>query len=356
MAAVRAGIRRVGVPAIFRGTALERAIVRTPAARAAAVWLAAGPAPARAEPLILLPAAALVPPAAVAAVAGGPPAALAGDSGPPLVAAGAGLVATLWTALARGEPVGAVLEGAARAGGLRPGARTAGVLHVASVDAKRRAEALLDASLASPLDTRLDSVLHRRASRQVSRLAVAWGITPNQLTLASLAIGVAAAWCFARPAPAGALVGLVLYGVSVILDHADGEVARLTLAESKVGEWLDVVADTVVHALVVLAVGLAAGSVAGPGAVLLGAVAATGVPASALLAKLWPPPAASLGGLLQGLSNRNGFYAMLAGFIVVRALAPAALPAFLLLVALGLHGFWVGALAARLAGRRRKGG
>jgi hypothetical protein len=47
---------------------------------------------------------------------------------------------------------------------------------------------------------------------------------------------------------------------------------------------------------------------------------------------------------------------MLAGFIVVRALAPAALPAFLLLVALGLHGFWVGALAARFAGRRRKGG
>lgn len=351
MAAVRAGVRQVGVPAIFRDTAVERAIAGTPAARTAAVWLAAESPPSPGEPLILLPAASLVPPSAVAAVVGSSPTAVLGEPGPPLVAAGASLIPTLWTALVTGQPVGAILDRAVRTGDLRGSAGESGVLHVVTLEARRQAEAALDANLGSPLDTRLDTVLHRRASRRVTRLAVAWGITPNQLTLASLVVGLAAAWCFARAEPLGAFAGLLLYAVSVVLDHADGEVARLTLAESTIGEWLDVVADTVVHALVVLAIGVAAGRVAGQASAVLGGVAALGVLASAAFAKLWPvPPGAGLGAVLHGLSNRNGFYAMLAAFIVLRALVPEGLPLFMLLVAIGMHGFWLGALVTRLVG------
>ena len=57
----------------------------------------------------------------------------------------------------------------------------------------------------------------------------------------------------------GALVlGLLVYILAVVLDHADGEVARLTLTESAFGEWLDAVVDTVVHTTLALTLGVAA--------------------------------------------------------------------------------------------------
>jgi len=44
-----------------------------------------------------------------------------------------------------------------------------------------------------------------------------------------------------------------------------------------------------------------------------------------------------VGGVLDALGNRDGFYAMLILFIVFRALAPALLPALMVVVALGSH-------------------
>jgi phosphatidylglycerophosphate synthase len=135
-----------------------------------------------------------------------------------------------------------------------------------------------------------------------------------------------------------------------VLDHADGEVARLTLTESAVGEWLDIVIDTVVHTALVLALGVAASRVteAGLGA---GVVAAAGVVASAVIGKLRPPAPASATprGFLDALTSRDGFYAMLVTFIVVRLAAPAWLPALMLVVAVGTHAYWLAraALAIR---------
>jgi phosphatidylglycerophosphate synthase len=130
-------------------------------------------------------------------------------------------------------------------------------------------------------------------------------------------------------------------------------VARLTLAESPVGAWLDVVVDTVVLAAVVLGLGLAAQRVAGRG-VGPGVVAAAGVALSAMLAAVAPPEAARPGTtrVLDGLCSRDGFYATLLAFIGLRVLAPAALPWLMGLVAVGSHAFWV-TRAAALVRRRR---
>src|SRR5688572_31579156 len=48
----------------------------------------------------------------------------------------------------------------------------------------------------SAIDTRLDRALHRRLSRPVTRAAIALGITPNQISVTSLLVGLAAACCF----------------------------------------------------------------------------------------------------------------------------------------------------------------
>ena len=74
----------------------------------------------------------------------------------------------------------------------------------------------------------------------------------------------------------------------MVLDHADGEVARLTLTESVLGEWLDVVVDTVVHTTLMLALGVAAAALAG-GGLPAGVVAAVGIGRQRLLGKIWPP-------------------------------------------------------------------
>ncbi|HET7341478.1 MAG TPA: CDP-alcohol phosphatidyltransferase family protein, partial [Methylomirabilota bacterium] len=161
-------------------------------------------------------------------------------------------------------------------------------------------------------------------------------------------VGLLAAGAFAHGGPRAVVAGLLLYVVAVVLDHADGEVARLTLGESRLGEWLDLVADMVVHGALVVALGVGAARVAGAG-LTAGLVGAAGVVVSSLLAKAVPPRPGR--GLLDDLSSRDGFYSMLAAFVLVRLAAPALLPALMVFVALGAHTYWV---ARTLSLRRRK--
>ncbi|HXH84365.1 MAG TPA: CDP-alcohol phosphatidyltransferase family protein, partial [Candidatus Tectomicrobia bacterium] len=225
---------------------------------------------------------------------------------------------------------------------------------VADPAAAAAAEARLYAALGSPIDTWLDVAFHRRLSRPVSRWAVARGVTPNQVTVASGVVGLVAAVVLAAGELLAAVAGVALYAAAVVLDHADGEVARLTLTESAMGEWLDIAVDTVVHAALVVALGVAATRVAG-GGMGLGLLAAAGVVLSAILWKLVPPAyeADGLGRLVERLSSRDAFYAMLLIFVAIRVVAPGGLPAFMAVIALGGNAYWPGRLAY-LAVRRAR--
>jgi phosphatidylglycerophosphate synthase len=350
MAAVRAGCRRVYVPARWRGRAFERAVAASPEARAAIVWLEPG-SPAPAAPLLLLPVTVLAPPATLKPLlAAAPSAILAGadEQGAPVAAVRATLLSTLWPRLAAGHAVADDLHRALKGDDVVSMPATGWCMAAAGPTARRALERCLYAELGSPVDTRLDIALHRRLSRPLSRLAVAAHLSANQITVASLLAGLLAAACFWRATPGWAVVGLLLYAVAVVLDHADGEVARLTFSESRVGAWLDVAADTMVHATLMLALGITAGGV---GAVF-GALAAAGAVASATITQSSPSSGAGgLAGLLDALGNRDGFYAMLVAFILGLTFRPATLPALMLLVAAGTHAFWVGWLVVRLRDR-----
>jgi phosphatidylglycerophosphate synthase len=214
------------------------------------------------------------------------------------------------------------------------------------------AERRLYGDLGSPIDTRLDIVLHRRLSRPLSRTAVALGISPNAITIASGIVGLMAAGVVAVGAPAALIGGLLLYVLAVVLDHADGEVARLTLTESVLGEWLDVVADTVVHTTLMLALGVAASRLAGASH-LIGVVAAVGIGVSAIIGKLCPPaPAAAPRHLLDRLTSRDGFYIMLSLFVVLGLSRPTLLPGFIVVVAVSSHVYWVARAIVLIVGRR----
>ena len=165
-------------------------------------------------------------------------------------------------------------------------------------------------------------------------------------------VGLAAVAAFARGDAGSVVAGLALYIGSVVLDHADGEVARLTLTESRRGEWLDIVVDTVVHGSMVLALGTASARVGGSG-LAAGAIGAAAVVTSGWLAKAWPPapPAAASRNVLDRLSSRDGFYSMLVSFVLVRLAAPALLPALLVVIAVGSHLYWMARVVSLL---RRK--
>jgi len=69
-------------------------------------------------------------------------------------------------------------------------------------------------------------------------------VTPNQITLASFAVGVAsAALIIALPGRAGLLVAVLVYQASYVLDCADGMLARWRGVASPAGHLLDFLMD-----------------------------------------------------------------------------------------------------------------
>ncbi len=127
----------------------------------------------------------------------------------------------------------------------------------------RKAEHVLFRSLQSvdgTMDGVVDRYVNRKVSRPLSRLFMQLRCSPNVITLLSMIIGLGGAACFAIGSYAGGIAGALLFQLAVILDCCDGEVARLTFAESPLGQALDLVSDNIVH--VAVFVGIAWGTYA----------------------------------------------------------------------------------------------
>lgn len=95
-------------------------------------------------------------------------------------------------------------------------------------------------------DSPLARWVDRRLSWRISYRLAHTSVTPNQITLASTALGLLCAWLFAFPGYWSRLLASVLFLVVITFDGVDGELARLKLAESRLGAQLDTVGDTVV--------------------------------------------------------------------------------------------------------------
>jgi len=113
--------------------------------------------------------------------------------------------------------------------------------------ARRATEAVLIAALENPRDGWFDHLCNRRLSRPISRALLALPVSPNQVTLLSVLVGVLGAGAIARPGFVWPIVGGLLIQLSAVLDCVDGELARAKVLESEWGAWLDISADTIVH-------------------------------------------------------------------------------------------------------------
>jgi len=81
-------------------------------------------------------------------------------------------------------------------------------------------------------------------------------ITPNQLTVVSMMVGVMGGVCFGLGHPEAVTVVALLYGLSIVLDCSDGQLARLKKNGTRLGRILDGLIDYVVSLAVYLGIGI----------------------------------------------------------------------------------------------------
>lgn len=87
--------------------------------------------------------------------------------------------------------------------------------------------------------------LFRPLSTRMTRLVIDTPIMPNHVTLLAMAAGIAAAISASFGTYGAFALAGVLYWIGAVVDCVDGEIARLRMQGSKLGEWLDTLADDV---------------------------------------------------------------------------------------------------------------
>ena len=122
------------------------------------------------------------------------------------------------------------------------------------------------------------------------------------MSLSSLAIGLVAIWSFWHATVASAGSGVLLYAVASVVDHSDGEIARLTFQESRLGANLDWTIDTIIHAGLVLGIGVIRGGGSCPSS---GSRAPLGVTLSAVFAR-YLPREIEVGPTVGGVAQEHG--------------------------------------------------
>jgi hypothetical protein len=89
----------------------------------------------------------------------------------------------------------------------------------------------------------LDLRFFRPVGARIARAAYPTRVSPDQLTLICLLVGLVAGHLFVYDSPALNAAGFVLFIVSDIFDSADGQLARLRRTSTRFGRILDGVSD-----------------------------------------------------------------------------------------------------------------
>jgi len=82
--------------------------------------------------------------------------------------------------------------------------------------------------------------INSRISIPISKILMEFRIHPNTITFFVGCLGISCGFFYASNNP---LIGALVLQMATILDRCDGEVARITLKESKFGQWFDTALD-----------------------------------------------------------------------------------------------------------------
>jgi phosphatidylglycerophosphate synthase len=209
------------------------------------------------------------------------------------------------------------------------------------------AEAWLLRGLVKPSEGFMSRHVERRISLAVTQRLAGTRVTPNAMTVMSVAIGLAGASFFLAAASGLQVIGALLFLAHSILDGCDGELARLKFQESRAGAVFDFWGDNLVHVAVFacMAVGWSVASgnawplVLG-GITIVSALGTATLSARRFIGGVAPDAASTAGRLAEALSHRDFIYLIVALAAFGKApwflvLAAVGTPSFLLLLLLG---------------------
>jgi 1L-myo-inositol 1-phosphate cytidylyltransferase / CDP-L-myo-inositol myo-inositolphosphotransferase len=226
------------------------------------------------------------------------------------------------------------------------------------------AERRLMQALVKETDGFMARHVERPISLFISRLLAPTTITPNQMSLISIAVGICGGPFFLSERASLQTIGALLFLAHSILDGCDGELARLKFAESRWGGVLDFWGDNIVHSVIFACMGVGWSLMAGAAwplalgaAAVLGTLGSAGFVywrimrakkgAGALFTSVSAEPGGALAQALDSASRRDFIYLVLLLALFGRS------NWFLMLAAIGAPIYFC--LVVFLAARKRSG-
>src|SRR5947208_13388032 len=149
-----------------------------------------------------------------------------------------------------------------------------------SVEGARERQSAIRDALVRPIGTDMsqNTLIHGLVRPAVRAVAAHTGLTPNHLTTLRLTTGLAAAMIFAQGTYGWvSIIGGLIFLLSMLLDRADGELARHTNQMSVAGHRYDLVSDCIVGICTFIGIGIGVAHTAGQNALWLGALAGLGI-------------------------------------------------------------------------------
>ncbi len=206
-----------------------------------------------------------------------------------------------------------------------------------SLEAEKKIEQPLGSYSDSPI---IDRYIIRKISGFISGLLIRTPVTPNQVTIISLVIGIVAAVFFSHGAHTCTIIAGVFYFISTVFDQCDGEVARFKHMESDFGRTFDIIVDSIVNAAIVIGITIAIYKTNGSGlTIVAGLLAMMGIVISLLLTTYFSSESKKDTGtkeMLDKLNNKDFFYIIMLASVIFNQMIW-----FLLIMAVGTNIYWI---------------
>jgi phosphatidylglycerophosphate synthase len=186
----------------------------------------------------------------------------------------------------------------------------------------------------------IDRYIIRKISGFITWLLVKTPVTPNQVTIISLILGIASAAFFSHGAHTYTIIAGLFYFISTVFDQCDGEVARHKQMTSDFGKTFDIIVDSIVNATITIGITIAIYKTNGSGlSIIAGLLAMTGIVISLLLTTYFSHENNNNTGtkeMLDRLNNKDFFYIIMLASVIFNQMIW-----FLLIMAIGTNIYWI---------------
>ncbi len=205
------------------------------------------------------------------------------------------------------------------------------------IDAEKKIEQPSGTSLDSPI---IDRYIIRKISGFITGFLVRTPVTPNQVTVISLILGLIAAVIFSFGGHTHTITAGLIFFLCIVFDQCDGEVARIKNMETEFGRSFDIIVDSIVSAAIVAGITFALYKASGSGFhIIIGLLAIIGISISIFLATYLGKENKTDTGtqeMLDKFNNKDFFYIIMLASVIFNQMIW-----FLLIMAVGTNIFWI---------------